>query len=249
MKPIIFFDIESTGTDPVKDRIISLCAVKVSDLFVFNEIGSLNILVNPTIPIPAEATAIHGISEETIKDKAIFGLLAPSIRAFFTGCDLAGFNITNFDVTMLWEEFYRARIDWDLSGVNMIDCGTIFKKKEPRTLAAAVQFYCGEQHDSAHEAKADVLATIKVMRGQMERYADLGSMDEKALHEFSFHEPRFDLAGKLTVDKDGEPVYAFGNSAGEKVKTNPGFARWMLSKDFPTQTKMVLRKYLNQIAA
>lgn len=247
MKPIIFFDTETTGVDIVNDRIISICAIKVSDLDTLREIARLGRFMNPGIPIPASATEVHGITNEAVKDSPKFTQNAEELFRFFSGCDLAGFNLTNFDVPLLWEEFYRAGITWDLTGVNIIDVGTIFKKKEPRTLSTAVMHYCERNHDGAHDAMADTQATMDVFAAQMFRYQDVGNMNVEELHKFSVREPRLDLAGKIIIDKDGDPVYAFGKSKGVKLKHDPGFANWMLAKDFPSQTKIVIKKYLDSI--
>jgi DNA polymerase III subunit epsilon len=247
VKPIVFFDIESTGTDPVKDRIITLHAVRteLGSSVVTHEYGWA---FNPGIPIPAEASAIHGLTDETVKDWPAFKDSAKAIHAFFGTGNLAGFNITNFDTLLLWEEFHRAGMSWNLSGVNQIDACTIFRRKEERTLSAAVKFYLGGNHVEAHDAKADVLATVSVLNAQQWRYPDLLDMTREQLHSYSLYdEQRFDLAGKLILDADGDPVYAFGNSKGVKVKNDQGFARWMLSKDFPTETKLKLKTYLENL--
>lgn len=244
MKPIVFFDLETTGVDPVKDRIVSISAKRITDLITFDVTGSIDYIVNPGIPIPKEASDIHGITDEMVKNAPHFEDIFNDVVQFFCDCDLAGFNITNFDVVILWEELHREGFDWDLTGVNQIDACTIFKKMEQRTLAAAVKFYIGLEHKEAHNAEGDVNATIQVLRAQLARYKELSTMDPTQLGQFSMQEPRFDLAGKLTIDKDGEPVYAFGKSKGVKVKNDPGFGRWMLRNDFPTQTKLVLTNYL-----
>jgi DNA polymerase III subunit epsilon len=242
VKGIIFFDVESTGVNPAHDHIISLYAVTQGG-------EKLSLLINPGIPIPAEATAVHGITDEMVRDKPSFRDVSLAIDDFFSGHDIAGFNITNFDTLILWEEFYRAGIVWDLSGVRQIDVGTIFKRKEERTLSAAVRFYLGREHDGAHNAEADVMATLAVFDSQLWRYPDLMEMSCEQLESYSLYdEKRFDLAGKMTIDADGDPVYTFGNSKGVKVKKDLGFARWMLSKDFPTETKIKLKAYLENLS-
>lgn len=243
-KPLACFDIESTGTDPAKDRIVSLAiVVKYSDddKVVFNQ------LINPAMPIPPSATECHHITDEMVKDCPEFTFFAATIHAVIMGCDLLGFGLRNFDVPLLWEEFARCGIIWDLKGVNIIDCGTIFKKKEERTLTAGLKFYCNEVLGGAHDALNDVNATMKVFNGQRKMYPDLGTMTVEELAKFSEYDRRVDLAGKLVFDKDGDPSYAIGQSKGEKVKNNPGMARWMLSKDFTSETKQVLRRLLDEI--
>jgi DNA polymerase-3 subunit epsilon len=260
VKPIIFFDIESTGTDVAKDRIITLAAKKISSLSGFVE-GELSISVNPGIRIPAEATECHGIKNEDVANFPLFQKVSNTVFGFFKDCDLAGFNLLNFDIPILWEELHRAGIDWDLetSKTRVIDVGNIFKKKEPRTLVAAVGFYCGREHNGAHNAMADVDATLDVFLVQRQRYPDIEkiepSFDDEtiahdtvsALSKFSLMDDRIDLAGKLVRDADGDAVYAIGKSKGVKVKDDPSFAYWMLGRDFSAQTKMVLNRLLKDL--
>lgn len=242
-KPIVFFDIESTGVDVAKDRIVSLYMRK--DLCSIGGVRQVwKHLINPGILIPPEATKVHGITDEMVKDCPTFKDVAAEFYNFLIGADIAGFNLINFDVPMLWEEFNRAGIDWSLAGVHIVDAGNIFKKKEERTLSAAMKFYCGKDHDQAHDASGDVEATSEVLSAQLGRYADLGQMDIKALAEFSAFDKRIDLAGKIVRNESGVPVYSFGKSKGTPVMDNQGFAHWMLGQDFSSQTKTVVRSIL-----
>jgi DNA polymerase-3 subunit epsilon len=230
-RPICFFDIESTGLDLVQDRIVSLAIVKVlADGFrtEFYE------LFNPGFTMSPEVIAIHGISNEMVADKPRFAARAHAVAEFIRGCDLAGFNLLNFDLPLLAEEMTRAMELLDLDGVHVIDAGNIFKKKEPRTLTAAKLFYCGETMEGAHNALFDTLATVDVLRGQLARYTDLAALDVPALAQFSKMDQRVDLAGKLVRDAEGDVVYNFGKCKGTKMKHDPSFGEWMLRQTFLT---------------
>jgi DNA polymerase-3 subunit epsilon len=240
-RPIAFFDIEATGVDVTKDRIVS---IYIDVLYPDGQRQSKEWRCNPGFEMSAEVVAIHGITNEAVKDCPPFKEQARGIYSAIRGCDLGGFNLLNFDVPLLWEEFHRAGIKWSLRGVEIIDVGNIFKKKEERTLSAGVRFYCGREHTGAHSADADVRATIDVLDAQLKRYSDLNGLPVSALAKFSQFDDRVDLAGKIVRNKDGEPVYSFGNSKGVRVKDDPGFARWMLGKDFSENTKQALRSIL-----
>lgn len=237
-KPIICFDIEATGTDPAKDRIVQFAA-KCLDSGVCCEW-----LINPGIPIPVEASEIHGIRDEDVKDLPGFERTASSIYRFIKGADLLGFNHANFDVPILWEEFYRCGIEWDLSETRILDAGTLFKRREQRTLAAARQFYCGEEHTDAHCAIGDVNATIDVWEAQLQKYGLEAASREVLERESNHEEKRVDLAGKIVIGKDGRPTYNIGKSKGTAVLDDPGFAYWMLGRDFSVNTKIHLRRIL-----
>lgn len=247
-RPIIFFDIESTGTNPAQDKIIELAYKKV---FHFDTEAAWQVFrFNPGMPIPPEATECHGITDADVKDEPYFRERCNIVMSDFFECDLAGFNLTNFDVPILWEELYRCGLTWNLEGVNIIDAGTIFKIKEERTLTAAMKFYCQREHEGAHSGKADVTATQDVLLAQLIRYPELQDMTIEQLAKFSQrNETRCDLAGKIVLDKDGDPAYTFGEKTrGVKVKNDIGFAQWMLRKDFSANTKMVLSKILDSIS-
>ena len=254
-KTLCFIDIESTGVDPSKDRIIDIGVFARSDIFVFplktgdGYRSEMSWRVNPDIPIPSEATACHGITDEDVKDCPSFKDVAPEIHRAISGCDLAGFNLMQFDIPLLWEEFDRSGIQWNLDGVRVIDAKNIFFKKEQRTLSAAMQFYCEEEHTEAHGALADATATAKVLAAQLNRYSDLSGMSIGELAAFCQMEenPRIDLAGRLVRGKDGDAIYAFGPKKGSKVKDDIGFARWMLGKDFSRNTKIAVERELDRI--
>jgi DNA polymerase III subunit epsilon len=248
-RPLCFFDIESTGVEPQHDRIITLSILKVTpeDFFRPGSEEWLHERFNPVVMIPAQSTAIHGITDAAVADKPKFSDRASAILEFMNGCDLAGFNLTNFDVPILWEECHRAGVNWDLNGVRVIDVSNIFRKKEERTLAAAVRFYCGREITNAHDAEADVVATRDVLLGQLARYTDLQSMGVQGLSEFSKQEERVDLAGAIILDKDGDYAYTHRRVRGVKVADDPGYAYWMLKSDFSANTKMHLKRILGEL--
>lgn len=247
-RPLVFFDLETTGTDPAKDRIVELAMVKYrrpkAGGLANHEI--LTSLIRPPCPIPPAATAVHGITDVDVKDKPAFLTVAGQYHDFVKGCDLAGYNLRGFDIPCLWEEFCRAGIVWDLDGICIIDAGEIFKKKEERTLEAAMRFFCGQEHIGAHGAAADCHATAAVLIAQIKRYADLMTMDRAALDKASRHDDdtRVDLAGKIRRNEQGEPVYAIGKAKGVRVVDDPGFGHWMLRNDFGEETKRCIRKLL-----
>lgn len=239
MNQLAFIDIESTGKDPAKDKIITLAIRRPEGHALFQ--------FNPGIPIPKEATECHGITDEMARQWSVFTVgAAARITQSLEGCDIAGFNHINFDIPMLWEELYRMDYTWDLSNVALIDVGNIFKKKEERTLSAAVQFYCNRQHEEAHSADGDVKATAEVFDAQLARYPDLIQMNRKQMAEFCRFDDRVDLAGKLVKDKDGNVLYNIGKAKGTKVKDDPGFGYWMLGKEFSQNTKLILKKLLSE---
>lgn len=241
-KPLVFFDLETTGLNIATDRIISLALVRMEIDGSKQEFYSL---FNPKMDIPAVVTELTGIDDTMVVDAPLLAERSIILAGLFAGADLAGYNCLNFDIPLLWEEFYRVGFTWDISSARAIDAGNIFKKKEARTLAAAVKFYTGIEMENAHNALADVTATINVLAGQMERYPDLAEMSAEKLAEFSRMDQRVDLAGKLVRNEAGEVCYNFGKSKGRRVVDDPGFGFWMLEKDFTHQTKMILSKLLN----
>jgi len=248
MRPLLCFDFEATGPNPATDKIISI-ALKHDNLQDGTEGVIASYLVNPDRPIPKESTEIHGITDEMVAGKPRFGAIAQEVYSLVKDCDLLGFNLTNFDVPLLWEELYRCGIEWDLSNTRILDAGTLMKRREERTLSAAVQFYCGREHATAHDAMGDVLATLNVWRAQVDRYK-LQNCDRAQLErESNYEEKRVDLAGKIIIGKDGRPAYGFGKSKGVAVMDNIGYAMWMLRADFTQNTKMHLEAILNQSAA
>ena len=242
-RPLIVFDIESTGINPRQDRIIDLALIK---LHPDGRRETKCIRVNPEIPIPPAATAIHQISNEDVADAPPFRKVAPQLRDWLDGCDLAGFNVIRFDLPLLIEEFARAGMAFDADVCRVIDAQRIFHRKEPRDLTAALAFYCGRMHLGAHGAAADAEATAAVIEAQLEKYRDLPRSVE-ALDAFC-NPPRdpawADRAGKLRWE-GADLVINFGQSnLGQKLKdlarANPKFLRWILTSDFPSDTKRLV---------
>ena len=240
-RPLVSLDLESTGVDPVLDRIIEFgCTVLSPD----GTRRHWEQRFNPGMPIPAEATAVHGITDADVVDKPPFGDYAAKILAGLRGRDIVGYNLWRMDLPMIDEELRRCGLRLDLTGVNVIDAFGIFSNREPRDLSAAVKRYCGRSHEDAHGAAADAAATLDVLCGQLAEYEDLRSMDLSALSLASLrgdNQPA-DLAGKL-YRKNGDLYYAFGKVKDMRVADDPGFGRWMLRQStppFPGSTREVL---------
>jgi DNA polymerase-3 subunit epsilon len=239
-KPICFFDLETTGIDIGKDRIVEISILKV---FPNGNKESKTWLVNPTIPIPPQTTAVHGITDEKVANEPIFKELAPKIHAMIKDSDLAGFNSDRFDIPLLAEELLRAGVDFDMKNKVSVDVQTIFHKMEERTLGAAFQFYCNKSLENAHTAEADTLATYEILKAQLDRYSNLTN-DTKSLSEFSTRKKIADFAGMIAFDKDNQEIFTFGKHKGARVEkileTEPGYYSWMQNADFPLYTKKVL---------
>lgn len=239
-RPIIFFDLETTGVDAAKDRIVEISMVKIN---INGEKQVKTRRINPEMPIPAEATAVHGITDEDVKDEPTFKQIAKSLAKYIEGCDFGGFNSNRFDLPVLVEEFMRAEVDVDFRNRKFIDVQNIFHKKEQRTLVAAYKFYCDKDLENAHSAEADTLATYEVLEAQIERYGDIGSTVEE-LASFSTHNEMVDFAGRITLNEKGEEVFTFGKYKGRKVedvfRTEPSYYSWMMQGDFPLYTKKVI---------
>jgi DNA polymerase-3 subunit epsilon len=238
--PLIFFDLEATGLDIAKDRIVELSFLKVHPN---GSEESKTLLINPTIPIPPKTTKIHGISDEDIKDAPTFAEIAKSLVKDFEGCDFAGYNSNKFDLPLLAEEFLRCDVDFDLKKRKFIDVQVIFMKKEQRTLSAAYRFYCDKKLNNAHSAEADTKATYEVLKAQLDTYNDLENDIDK-LSKFSAHTKNADFAGRIIFNSDGVEVFNFGKYRGEPVEDvltkDPGYYGWMMKGDFPLYTKNLL---------
>ena len=239
-KPICFFDLETTGTNVAKDRIVEISILKI---FPNGTKTSKTWLINPGIPIPPEATAIHGISDEKVAKEPMFKAVSKEIYQMIRDSDLGGFNSDRFDIPLLAEEMLRAEVDFDMKNMVSIDVQTIFHKMEKRTLEAAYKFYCDKELNNAHSAEADTMATYEVLLSQLERYPELEN-DVKKLAEFSNRKNSMDFAGFIGKDEGGEPIFTFGKHNGKKVaeilETEPGYFGWILNADFPLYTKKVL---------
>ena len=239
-RPIIFFDLETTGVDISKDRIVEISMVKVMP-------DGQEILktrrINPEMHIPEAATAIHGITDEDVKDEPTFRQIAKSLEQFTQGCDFGGFNSNRFDLPMLVEEFLRAGVDVDFKHRKFIDVQNIFHKKEQRTLVAAYKFYCDKDLTEAHSAQADTMATYEVLKAQLERYPDLENNID-ALAEFSTRDKMVDYAGRIVYNEQGVEVFNFGKYKGESVEAvfrrEPSYYAWIMDGDFPNYTKKVV---------
>jgi len=244
-RPLVVFDIESTGINPRVDRIVELAAIKIMPDSTRIE---FSMLVNPQCPIPPETTELHGISDADVADAPTFAQEAPKLLQFLEGCDLAGFNIMRFDIPMLIEEFQRAKIHFNLQERKFVDAQKIFHQREPRNLSAALKFYCNKELVNAHSAMADTLATLEVIEGQCQMYQDLPREVEE-LDKISNPKDldKIDHDGKLRW-KNGQITIAFGQKAGrtlrDLVDKEPGFLRWIIKKDFSSKVKNIIKEAL-----
>ncbi|MGL4227599.1 MAG: exonuclease domain-containing protein [Tannerellaceae bacterium] len=240
--PIVFFDLETTGINISKDRIVEISYLKV---YPNGDEEIKTRRVNPEMPIPAEATAVHGITDEDVAECPTFKTLAKSLATQIEGCDLAGYNSNRFDIPLLAEEFLRAGVDIDLSKRKFVDVQTIFHKLEQRTLSAAYKFYCDRTLEDAHSAEADTRATYEILKSQLDRYPELQN-DINFLSEFSCFTNNVDFAGRMIYNDKGEEVFNFGKFRGKLVcdilKQEPGYYAWMMQGDFPLNTKQMLTK-------
>lgn len=241
-KPVVFFDLETTGTSTTNDRIVEISLLKV---FPDGKELSRTWRVNPERHIPEEATAVHHISDEDVKDCKPFRGIAEEVAQLFAGSDIAGFNSNRFDVPMLAEEFLRAGNDIDLTKSRFIDVQVIYHKMEPRTLTAAYRYYCDRNLDDAHSADGDTRATYEVLKAQLERYPELQN-DVTWLSEYTSHTNNLDFSGHFVVDEQGREVFNFGKYKGrlisEVLTRDPSYYSWMMNSDFPLNTKQVLTK-------
>jgi DNA polymerase III subunit epsilon len=262
-KPITFFDLETTGTDIGRDRIVEIAIVKISPdgqtTMMPSQAGKENrILVNPTVPIPIESSLVHGIYDEDVKSAPTFADLAPKLFKFLFDCDLGGFNSNRFDIPLLAEEFLRAGIDFSIEGRNLVDVQVIFHLMEQRNLKAAYKFYCGKTLDDAHEALPDTLATLEVFEAMLDRYKDTEVDDGKGtitkpvqndmevIHKLSERRKKADFAGHIVFNDKDQPVFNFGKHKNipveEVFSKDLGYFSWMMNADFPLYTKKVLKE-------
>ncbi len=239
-RPIVFFDLETTGVDTATVRIVEIALGKI-DVDGTKSVKTRRI--NPEMPIPAAATAVHGITDEDVKDEPTFRQIARSLAQYIEGCDFGGFNSNRFDLPMLVEEFMRAGVDVDFRKRKFVDVQTIFHRKEQRTLVAAYKFYCDKDLENAHSAEADTLATYEVLEAQIERYPDIGDTVEQ-LAEFSSTGANVDFAGRIALNDKGEEIFTFGKYRGQSVeeifRKEPSYYKWMMDGDFPQYTKKVI---------
>lgn len=238
-RPIVFFDLETTGTNITHDRIVEISIVKLMPGKEDEPIIKTR-RVNPEMPIPAEATAVHHITDADVANEPTFRQVARSLAELMRGCDIAGFNSNRFDVPLLDEEFQRAGVDFDFHKASFVDVQTIFHKLEPRNLTAAYRFYCGKELEGAHGAKADTMATYEVLLAQLERYAEL-PCEVSELARFSSQNDNVDLIGRLIYDAEGREIINFGKYKGQPaadvLARDPGYYSWIMQGDFPSDTK------------
>ena len=237
-RPIVFFDLETTGVQITRDRIVEISILKISP---DGERETKTRRINPEMPIPAEASAVHGITDADVADCPTFAQVARSLYAWLEGCDIAGFNSNRFDVPMLVEEFLRAGVAVDFDDRHFVDVQTIFHKMERRTLEAAYKFYCDKTLENAHSAEADTLATFEVLEAQLDRYPNDLKNDIPALAEFSTHGRRVDFAGSLAYNDKDEIVINFGKYKGvpvtEVFRKDSGYYNWVMGAQFPLEMK------------
>ena len=237
--PIVFLDLETTGINITKDRIVEIALIKVSPNGNEEE---KTLRINPTVPIPKDASSVHKIYDEDVKDCPTFKEVAKDIASFIEGCDLAGYNSNKFDIPLLAEEFLRSDVDIDLKKRKMIDVQTIFHKMEQRTLSAAYKFYCNKSLENAHAALADTRATYEVLKAQLDKYEALEN-DVEFLDKFSTHHKHADFMGRIILNKKDEAIINFGKYKGESVESvlqkDPGYYSWIMNADFPLYTKKI----------
>jgi DNA polymerase-3 subunit epsilon len=235
--PLVFFDLETTGINIVFDRIVEISYLKISPN---GDEDCRTRRLNPEMPIPPQATEIHGISDEDVKDAPTFKSIAKSLAAQIEGCDLAGYNSNRFDIPLLVEEFLRAGVDIDFTRRKFVDVQTIFHKKEQRTLEAAYKFYCEKTLENAHAAEADTMATYEVLKAQLDRYPDLQN-DVSFLSDYSAFGNTVDFAGRMVYNDKKQEIINFGKYKGriaeEVLRDDPGYYGWIMQGDFPLYTK------------
>ena len=239
--PLIFFDLETTGVNAAKDKIVEISYIKV---FPNGKEESNTIRINPGRHIPEEATAVHHITDDDVKNCPSFKDVAKELSRVFEGCDIAGFNSNRFDLPLLVEEFLAAGVNIDMTKRKFIDVQTIFHKMEQRTLVAAYKFYCGKNLEDAHSADADTRATYEVLKAQLDRYPSLQN-DVNFLSEFSTQNKNVDFAGRIIYNDKNVEVFNFGKHKGCPVEEvfrtiDRGYYDWMMQGDFPQNTKNVI---------
>lgn len=253
-KPIVFFDLETTGINVASDRIVEIGLLKIMPDGTQDRKTKR---INPTIPIPKEASDVHGIYDKDVAEEPTFKAIAKSLGEYLKNCDLAGYNSNRFDIPVLVEEFLRADVDFELKGRRFIDVQNIFHKMEQRTLSAAYKFYCGKKIENAHSAQADIEATFEVFLAQLEKYEGVEFEDKKgnvstpivndmkALHEFTNVTRNVDMAGRIVYNEENVEVFNFGKHKGKSVEDvltkEPSYFGWMSKGDFPLHTKKVLQ--------
>jgi DNA polymerase-3 subunit epsilon len=245
-RPLAVIDLETTGTDPKIDRIVEVSVLK---LVPGGEPDHRTRRVNPGVPIPPEATAVHGISDDDVADMPTFRAIAPGLARYLDGCDLCGFNILKYDLRLLAAEYNRAGVPFPVAGRKVIDACHIFHQRERRDLSAAYKFYCGKEHEGAHGAAADVLATLAILDAQVSRYDDLPRTVD-GLHEHCTDPKALDLSGMFGRCEEGTVVFIKGKYKGRSLediaRTKPDYLQWMLRDDYFDDTKSIASEALKQ---
>lgn len=243
-RPLVIYDLEATGLKISQAKIIAIGCIKI------NTDGTqerFEALVNPMCHLPEEITRLTGITSDQLSNQQPFDSIAQTLKDFMEGCDLAGFNITRFDLPLLAEEYARIGIDFPAPDVRILDAQVIFHTFEERTLSAALQFYCGREHGCAHEAMCDTNATLDVLNAQLERYENLPRFMD-ALHDFSLRDKRLaDFSRLLYFDENNQLRYNFGKYKDELVDNFRDYADWIMREDFPINTKRFLTKYFQAV--
>lgn len=241
-RPLIFFDVESTGLNIIKDRIIELSYIKV---YPDGHEEERSFRFNPGMPIPEQSIAVHHITDDDVRDCPTFQQVAPELAQIFQDCDIAGFNSNNFDIPILAQEMSNARVPFDIRKCRFVDVQTIYHKKEKRDLAAACKFYCGVDMENHHESMADTRTTLNVLKAQLDRYPDLEN-DVDFLSKYSSFSRNVDLAGRVVLNENGVAVINFGKYKGqpldEVLERDLGYASWVMNSDFAEDTKQVFRE-------
>jgi DNA polymerase-3 subunit epsilon len=244
-RPLAVIDLETTGTNLATDRIVEIAVVKLMPDYSRTVKHKL---INPEMPIPRQASDIHGISDEKVKDAPTFRQVANELKQFLENSDLAGYNSNRFDIPLLVEEFLRTGIDFDIRGKKLVDVQRVFHLMEQRTLSAAYRFYCDKVHDGAHGARADAEATLEILQAQLVRYPQLGT-DLEGILKFTGEEQVVDFARRFSME-NGVEIFNFGKHKGRAVadvlKTEPQYYDWMMKGDFPMHTKQKLTEIFNR---
>lgn len=259
-RPICFFDLETTGTNISTDRIVEIAITKVTPDGK-EEVKCRKI--NPTIPIPIEASLVHGIYDEDVKDEPTFGQVSKGLFEFMKGCDLGGFNSNKFDVPLLLEEFHRVGVEFEVANINLVDVQNIFHQMEQRTLVAAYKFYCNKDLTNAHSAEADTNATYEVLQAMLDKYQNTEFVNQnkevskpvvndiQKLAEFSKRNNNVDLAGRFVYNKNEIACFNFGKHKGKPVEQvlseEPSYYSWMMKGEFSINTKKVLENIKLQL--
>lgn len=244
-RPIVFFDLETTGTNFKNDRIVEISVVKY---FPDGRDEVKTRLINPQMPIPKETSDLHGITDDKVKDAPTFRAISKNLYVYLEGCDLGGYNVLRFDIPMLTEEFKRVGLEFSIKGRRIVDPFIIFCLKEPRSLSAAYQFFCGKELEDAHSAEADTRATIEVLNGQMMKYDDLPDGLDGLDELCNPVDPNALDSTKRFRWRDDDVIVNFGKNSGIPLKQiaveNPGFLQWMINQDFPADAKAIAAKAL-----